>query len=159
MDRNGWVNIQELIDNTNKYKKMNLSIDIIKLIVANNDKQRFRISDDGKMIRANQGHSISIDLELENKTPPDILYHGTAARFLDSIWKEGLKPMTRQYVHLSSNEETAVKVGKRHGRPIVLHIDAKIMCEEGYKFYLSENKIWLVKEVPIKYLKLSNCPA
>jgi putative RNA 2'-phosphotransferase len=153
MDKNGWVNIQELIDNANKYKRMHLTIDIIKLIVATNDKQRFRISDDGKSIRANQGHSISVDLELENKAPPDILYHGTAGRFIDSIMKDGLKPMTRQYVHLSLNEETAIKVGKRHGKPVVLYIDAKRMNEEGYKFYLSENKVWLVDKVPQKYIK------
>jgi putative RNA 2'-phosphotransferase len=158
MDKNGWVNIQELINNANKYKKMNLSIDILKLVVAANDKQRFAISADGKSIRANQGHSISVDLELENKTPPDILYHGTASRFIDSIMGEGLKPMTRQYVHLSFNEETALRVGIRHGKPIVLYIDAKKMYEEGYKFYLSENKVWLVEKVPIKYIKFGNYP-
>jgi putative RNA 2'-phosphotransferase len=155
MDKNGWVNIQELIDNANKYKKMHLTTDIIKLVVAANDKQRFKISGDGKSIRANQGHSIPVDLELENKTPPDILYHGTAGRFIDSIMMDGLRPMGRQYVHLSLNEETALKVGKRHGKPIVLYIDAKKMHEEGYKFYLSENKVWLVDKVPKKYIKCS----
>jgi putative RNA 2'-phosphotransferase len=133
---------------------MNLTIDIIKTIVETNDKQRFIISDDGKKIRANQGHSIQIDLELENKIPPDILYHGTASRFIDSIMKDGLKSMRRQYVHLSINEETAIKVGKRHGTPVVLYIDTKKMHEEGYKFYLSENKIWLVEKVPRKYIKI-----
>jgi putative RNA 2'-phosphotransferase len=153
MDKNGWVNIQELIDNAKKHKKMNLTMDIIKKTVEINDKQRFIISGDGKRIRANQGHSIPVDLELENKTPPDILYHGTASRFIDSIMKDGLKPMGRQYVHLSLNEETALKAGKRHGKPVVLYIDAKTRHEEGYKFYLSENKVWLVDKVPGKYIK------
>jgi putative RNA 2'-phosphotransferase len=138
MDKNGWVTIQELIDNAGKYKKMNLTIDTIKTVVETNDKQRFIISDDGKEIRANQGHSIPVDLELENTIPPDILYHGTTGRFVDSIMKEGLKPMKRQYVHLSRNEETAAKVGQRHGNPVVLYIDAKRMYEEGHKFYLSD---------------------
>jgi putative RNA 2'-phosphotransferase len=154
MDKNGWVSIQELIDNANKYKNLHLTIDLIKAIVATNDKQRFIISDDGEKIRANQGHSIKVDLELEIKIPPDILYHGTAKRFLDSIMKDGLRPMKRQHVHLSRTEEIAITVGKRHGKPIVLYIDAKRMYEEGYKFYLSENKIWLVDKVPMKYMKI-----
>jgi putative RNA 2'-phosphotransferase len=155
MDKNGWVSIQELIDNANKYKKIHLTMDLIKTVVETNDKQRFVISDDGQRIRANQGHSITVDLELECKIPPDILYHGTATRFVDSIMRDGLKPMTRQYVHLSRTEEIALTVGKRHGKPIVLYIDSKKMYEEGYKFYLSENKVWLVERVPIEYIKTS----
>jgi putative RNA 2'-phosphotransferase len=154
IDKNGWVNINELINNANKYKNMRLNNDLIKIIVETNNKQRFKISDDGKRIRANQGHSITVDLELESKIPPDILYHGTAIRFLDSIMKEGLKPMARQFVHLSPTEEIALIVGKRHGKPTVLYIDAKKMYEEGYKFYLSENKVWLVDKVPVKYINL-----
>lgn len=153
IDRNGWVNIEELIQNAFKYKNIHLTIDLIKTIVKNNDKQRFIISNDEKKIRANQGHSITIDLELEVKIPPDTLYHGTASHFLDSIMKDGIKSMKRQYVHLSDNEETAITVGKRHGKPIVLYIDAKNMYEEGYKFYLSENEVWLVDNVPAKYIK------
>jgi putative RNA 2'-phosphotransferase len=156
MDRNGWVSINELIENANKYKNMRLTVDLIKTIVKNNDKQRFIISDDGEKIRANQGHSLTVDLELESKTPPDILYHGTASRFLDSILKNGLNSMSRQYVHLSSTEETALTVGKRHGNPIILYINAKKMNEDGYKFYLSENNIWLVDKVPAKYIR-TNC--
>jgi putative RNA 2'-phosphotransferase len=155
MDRNGWVDINELIDNAHKYKNLHLTIDLIKTIVETNDKQRFVISDDGKRIRANQGHSIAVDLELESKAPPDILYHGTADRFLNSIFKEGLKPMRRQYVHLSLTEEIALTVGKRHGNPAVLYINTKNMYEEGYEFFLSKNKIWLVKEVPVKYINNS----
>jgi putative RNA 2'-phosphotransferase len=153
MDTNGWISIQELITNAKKYRSLDLTFDIIKFIVKNNDKQRFIISEDGNSIRANQGHSISVDLQLESKIPPDILYHGTASRFLNSIRENGLKSMNRQYVHLSWNEETAVKVGQRHGNPVILYIDAKKMYEDGYKFYLSENKIWLVEKVPKKYIQ------
>jgi putative RNA 2'-phosphotransferase len=156
MDKNGWADIQELIDNANKYRNLHLTVDIIKKVVETNDKQRFILSDDEKRIRANQGHSITVDLELESRTPPDVLYHGTAVRFLDSIKKDGLKSMGRQYVHLSRTEEIAITVGKRHGEPIVLYIDAKTMHEEGYKFYLSENKVWLVDKAPIKYIKIKN---
>jgi putative RNA 2'-phosphotransferase len=154
MDKNGWVGIQELIDNANTYKNLHLTTDIIKKVVETNDKQRFILSDDEKRIRANQGHSITVDLELESRTPPDVLYHGTAIRFLDSIRKDGIKSMGRQYVHLSRTEEIAITVGRRHGEPVVLYIDAKTMHEEGYKFYLSENKVWLVDKVPIKYIKI-----
>jgi putative RNA 2'-phosphotransferase len=153
MDKNGWVDIQELIDNANARKNFRLTIDILKKVVATNDKQRFILSDDGKRIRANQGHSITVDLDLESKMPPDVLYHGTATRFLDSILKEGLKPMGRRYVHLSRTEAIAITVGRRHGKPVVLYIDAKAMYEEGYKFYLSENKVWLVDKAPVKYIK------
>ena len=156
MDKNGWVSINELIANTNKYKNMNLNHDIIKTVVANNDKQRFIVSDDGKRIRANQGHSITVDLELENKKPPDVLYHRTASRFLESIMRDGIKSMNRQYVHLSLTEETAQKVGKRHGNPVILFINSKDMHEEGHKFYLSENKVWLVRYVPVKYINVKN---
>jgi len=156
IDKNGWAGIDEIIDKAGKYKSLHLSVELIKEVVEKNDKQRFIISDDGKRIRANQGHSITIDLELESKTPPDILYHGTATRFLGSIMKDGLKPMTRQYVHLSATEKTALTVGKRHGEPTVLHIDAKGMYEDGYKFYLSENGIWLVEKVPAEYIKNNN---
>jgi putative RNA 2'-phosphotransferase len=153
MDKNGWVSVQELIDNANTYKNLHLTIDTIKKVVETNDKQRYILSDDENRIRANQGHSITVDLELESRTPPDVLYHGTAIRFLDSIKKDGLKSMGRQYVHLSRTEEIAITVGKRHGEPVVLYIDAKTMHEEGYKFYLSENKVWLVDNVPVKYIK------
>jgi putative RNA 2'-phosphotransferase len=156
MDKNGWVNINELINNANKYKNMNLTIDLIKTIVKTNDKQRFILSDDELRIRANQGHSIKVDLELEEKIPPDILYHGTARRFLDKIMKDGIKTMNRQHVHLSHTEETALTVGKRHGEPIILYINSKKMYDEGFKFYLSENRVWLVNYIPVNYINVKN---
>ncbi|MCL2443778.1 MAG: RNA 2'-phosphotransferase [Treponema sp.] len=151
MDENGWINIDELIAKTTKYR---LTIEVIKDIVKNNDKQRFKISDDGKMIRASQGHSIEIDLGLESKTPPAILYHGTVKRFLSSIMNQGLLSRGRNYVHLSHNEKTAVDVGKRRGEPIILKINSGKMHEDGIKFYLSDNNVWLVDSVPVEYI---NC--
>ena len=115
MDENGWVDIEELIANAYKYKKKHLNIDMIKNVVKTNDKQRYSISADGKKIRANQGHSIDVDVELECSMPPDMLYHGTAVRFLDSIMKDGLKPMSRQYVHLSLTEEMQYLLEKDTG--------------------------------------------
>jgi putative RNA 2'-phosphotransferase len=156
MDENGWVSIQQLIDNALKYKNMNLDIETIKDVVATSDKQRFIIDVTGKRIRANQGHSISVDLELKNVTPPDTLYHGTSDRFLETILKDGLKPMSRQHVHLSATKETAVIVGKRHGKPIVLQIDCKSMNEAVIKFYLSENNVWLVDYVHPKFISIAD---
>ena len=153
MDENGWVEIEQLINNGKKYKNINLNKDLIEDIVKNNDKQRFTLDDSKKRIRANQGHSINVDLELESKIPPNILYHGTTERFLDSILKDGLKPMSRQHVHLSSTKDTAINVGKRHGKPVVLIIDSEKMDEEGYEFFLSKNDVWLVRYVPSKFIK------
>ncbi|MDR2095148.1 MAG: RNA 2'-phosphotransferase [Treponema sp.] len=156
MDNNGWVDIDELIHNANEYKHMRLDKEILAEIVKTNDKQRFIIDNEKNKIRANQGHSISIDLALEPQTPPDELFHGTAIRFLESIMENGIKPMSRQYVHLSRTVEIAENVGKRHGKPIVLYINSKAMYENGYKFYLSENKVWLVDYVPKEYIKSKN---
>jgi putative RNA 2'-phosphotransferase len=152
MDSQGWADIDELINNANKYNNMQLTKEIILEIVKTNDKQRYVIDTETNKIRANQGHSIAINLALEPQMPPDELYHGTATRFLASIMENGLKPMSRQYVHLSRTVEIAENVGKRHGKPIVLYIDTKAMYENGYTFYLSENNVWLVEYVPKEYI-------
>jgi len=151
INKNGWANIDELIE---KAIKRNLILDynLIKTVVKENDKQRFKISDDGKMIRANQGHSIEVDVGFECKTPPKILFHGTANRFLPSIMKDGLLSMSRQHVHLSETQETAIAVGKRHGKPVVLKITSGKMHDDGFVFYLSENNVWLVDKVPAEYI-------
>lgn len=148
MDKNGWVLVDELIEKS----EIELNKEIIEKIVKNSDKQRFELKD-GK-IRANQGHSIDVDVELVSKEPPEILYHGTATRFLENIFKEGLLPQSRQYVHLSRDEDTALKVGQRHGKAIVLKIRALAMFTDGYTFFLSKNGVWLTKSVPIKYIKV-----
>lgn len=116
-------------------------------------KQRYAFSEDGTRIRANQGHSVAVDLELKPQTPPETLWHGTGDRFVASIEREGLRRMQRQYVHLSADPDTAVKVGKRHGRPVLFEVDAARMAADGIRFYRSENGVWLTEAVPVKYLK------
>jgi putative RNA 2'-phosphotransferase len=151
MDKNGWVNVNELLH------KLNITKFILDSIVDTNDKKRYSYNEDMTLIRANQGHSINVDVELEQKIPPVILYHGTSPDYIKSIMKDGLNKMNRQYVHLSSDIETAINVGKRHSKrnePIILIIDCKSMVKNGYKFYLSNNGVWLTDHVPQKYLSL-----
>lgn len=151
LDFNGWTNLDELIVKSQS-KLPTLTREQVLEVVASNDKQRFALSDDGKRIRANQGHSVKVDLDLKPQTPPDVLYHGTATRFLDSIMKDGLTSQSRNHVHLSKDRDTAVKVGSRHGKVIVLLVDSKKMATDGIEFILSDNKVWLTDSVPIKYL-------
>ena len=147
----GWADVNELITKANNHG-FDFSCASIADIVATSEKQRFKLSDDKKRIRANQGHSINVDIGLIQKTPPDKLFHGTAIRFIDSIQKQGLIAGSRQYVHLSSDEETAVKVGERHGSPKVLLIKSGKMHQAGFEFFLSENNVWLTKNVPSEYI-------
>ena len=149
LDKNGYANVQELI------QKSNYDFDFKTLVevVETNNKQRFSFNEDRTLIRANQGHSINVDLELTSQQPPNILYHGTATRFLDSIRDKGLIPNGRQHVHLSKDRATAINVGSRHGTPIVLLIDALQMFNAGHKFFCSENGVWLTQEVPLKYIR------
>jgi len=146
-DEHGWREVSDLIKNQGYTMKE------LEEIVETNNKQRYEFSDDKKKIRARQGHSIPVDVELKETTPPDVLYHGTATRFLDSILKQGILKGTRLYVHLSDTIETAKKVGIRHGKPAVLFLDAKQMVADGVKFYLSNNGVWLTDYVDSKYIK------
>ena len=151
LDEHGWANVDELIAGVaDQYKGFDMST--LEEIVKTDNKQRYSFNETKTLIRANQGHSIPVDVELEEKIPPAILYHGTADRFANSIDREGLKPMSRLYVHLSSNIETANKVGSRHGKPIIYEVDTVAMRNDGYKFYISANGVWLTKIVPAKYL-------
>ena len=125
---------------------------MLEEIVRTDSKQRYSFNKDKTLIRANQGHSIPVDVELEKKTPPEFLYHGTGEKFVSSIDKEGLLSKSRLYVHLSKDTETAVKVGSRHGKPVVYRVAARKMADEGYEFFLSVNGVWLVKAVPAEYL-------
>lgn len=152
LDNNGWASIATLIDHAKP--QFILTHDMIEEVVRDSDKQRFALSDDKTMIRANQGHSINIDLQLEEATPPSILYHGTATRFLDSIHQEGLVSKRRHHVHLSSDIETATSVGSRHGKVVILTIDAGHMHSQGYPFYLSKNGVWLTEHVPMTYITI-----
>lgn len=152
LDKNGWANTEELIQKSIT-KNHRLTLEILKDIVATNDKKRFSFNEDQSKIRANQGHSLQhIDLEMQTQEPPAILYHGTVAKFLESIQELGLVKGTRQHVHLSLDIETAKKVGSRRGIPVILKINAKQMHIDEYEFYLSANGVWLTDHVPAKYI-------
>jgi putative RNA 2'-phosphotransferase len=151
LDAHGWANVKDLIEGVNKTHK--LDMELLEEIVATDDKQRYSFNEDKTMIRANQGHSVNVDVELEEAIPPEYLYHGTATKYMDSIWKTGLVSKSRLYVHLSSDTETATKVGERHGKSIVFRIRSKCMYLQGYKFYKSQNGVWLTKEVPVEFIE------
>ncbi|MER0437944.1 RNA 2'-phosphotransferase [Emticicia sp. W12TSBA100-4] len=148
LDPNGWADVDELLNKS----KLKFSFQQLVEVVEKNDKQRFILSDDQTKIRANQGHSIKIDLDLTPQIPPPILYHGTVEKYLDSIRTEGLKKMNRNHVHLSKDIETAQKVGNRRGIAIILKIDAEAMNNDKILFYCSENGVWLTDNVPTKYI-------
>jgi putative RNA 2'-phosphotransferase len=151
LDEHGWANVDELIAGIAKRQTFDRTT--LEEIVRTDEKQRYSFNEDKTLIRANQGHSIPVDVELEQKTPPEILYHGTGEKYAASIEKQGLIPKSRLYVHLSSDYNTAVKVGSRHGKPIVYTVAAGEMQKKGYAFYLSVNGVWLTKSVPISFLK------
>jgi len=152
LSEEGWLDIDELIANANE-RGNKLSLELLHEVVATNDKKRFALSDDGLRIRASQGHSVSgVDLKLDEQTPPDTLYHGTVAAFLESIRADGLRKRSRNYVHLSAEETTATKVGARRGKPVILQVDAATMHQQGHRFFVSANGVWLVDAVPTAYL-------
>ncbi|MDI9868980.1 RNA 2'-phosphotransferase [Flectobacillus roseus] len=153
LDENGWVEVSTLLQNLEKYQTQ-ISFEQLKEVVDTNSKKRFSFNDDFSKIRANQGHSIEVDLALQTQIPPDILYHGTVEKNLDSIFEKGLSKMNRHHVHLSADTETAQKVGMRHGKPIILTIESKKMYDQGYVFYLSENQVWLTDNVPSEFIQL-----
>jgi putative RNA 2'-phosphotransferase len=151
LDGRGWAVIDEMLAGMAR-KGYPITRQVLDEIVAEDGKQRYTISDDGLRIRANQGHSMAVDVELEELRPPAVLFHGTASRFADAIRRDGLKAMSRQHVHLSIDEPTAIIVGKRHGKPVVFRIDARRMADAGIKFLRSANNVWLVAAVPPEYL-------
>ncbi|MET0394645.1 MAG: RNA 2'-phosphotransferase [Chitinophagaceae bacterium] len=148
----GWAPVAELIAGMNE-KGIAADRGMIQIVVDTNDKKRFAFNEDRTMIRASQGHSIAVELGLEEQTPPDILYHGTAAQFIESIRGQGLQKQQRHHVHLSAAADTARTVGSRHGKPVVLIINAKAMHAKGHKFYQSENGVWLTEEVPAAFFE------
>jgi putative RNA 2'-phosphotransferase len=149
LNENGWASIDELIEKTVDFK---LNRDLIEIVVGTNDKKRFSISDDGLQIKANQGHSIDVDLELTPIQPPQFLVHGTAERFVEAIRVQGLNKMQRHHVHLSESKAVAENVGSRYGKSVLLNISAKEMFDDGFKFYKSANNVWLVDSVSPKYI-------
>jgi putative RNA 2'-phosphotransferase len=156
LDGNGWLPINELIENANRIGKQ-LSLQQIHQVVATSAKKRFSLSNDGLQIRANQGHSVSgIDLQFEPATPPPKLYHGTVFPFLQSIRQQGLKKRSRHHVHLSANIETATQVGSRRGKPVILEVKANEMHAAGFAFYISVNGVWLTDFVPVEFLVIPN---
>ena len=152
LDAQGWVAVDELLAALQQHSQP-LTRTQLEHIVETNNKKRFAFSDDGLCIRANQGHSVEIELGYEPATPPAVLYHGTATRFLDSIRAQGLVKGARHHVHLSADEATAHIVGSRHGKPVVLTVDAAAMHAAGCAFYLSANGVWLTEHVPVAYLR------
>ncbi|UQX02055.1 RNA 2'-phosphotransferase [Streptomyces sp. RerS4] len=151
LDPHGWVEIDELLSAA-AHHGFALTRAELDHVVAANDKQRFAV--DGTRIRANQGHTVPVDLDLPEAEPPAYLYHGTVARALDAIRAEGLRPMARHHVHLSPDRETATRVGARRGRPIVLSVDAGAMRAAGHVFWISANGVWLTESVPPRFLRL-----
>jgi putative RNA 2'-phosphotransferase len=151
LDDSGWCRVDDLLRGcaASGYKITREELDAV---VAENDKKRFEFSADGNRIRASQGHSIEVDLQYTPKEPPATLYHGTATRFIDSIKKLGLIKGARQQVHLSADKDTAFKVGQRHGKPLVIKINAGEMHKSGIPFYFTPNGVWLVDAVPPQYL-------
>ena len=147
-DRNGWVRVGVLLN------EMSITLPILQGVVAEDTKGRFEFSEDESSVRALYGHSIEVNLELEPTTPPIILYHGTAEKYLENIMKDGLKPRKRNYVHLSETIDMAMQVGARHGKPIVLAIDTEAMISVGNKFYKAQNGVWLIGDILPKFLKI-----
>ena len=151
LDEHGWANVNELIAGIAKTQPFDMSM--LEEIVITDEKQRYSFNEDKTLIRANQGHSIPVDVELEQKTPPELLYHGTGEKYTASIEVQGLIPKSRLYVHLSPDYDTAVKVGSRHGKPVVYTVAAGEMQKNGYAFYQSVNGVWLTKSVPVEFLR------
>ncbi|MFI4859853.1 MAG: RNA 2'-phosphotransferase [Phycisphaerales bacterium JB063] len=151
LDPNGWVGVDDLLSafqrNGKRYTR-----ECIDRAVAENDKQRFEFSEDRARIRARQGHSVRVDLGYEPAVPPDVLFHGTATRNLASVREKGLLKMNRHHVHLSTSKATMWAVAQRHGRPVILEVNAKQMHADGFEFFVTENEVWLVDAVPPIYL-------
>lgn len=152
LDKHGWTDTSRLINALNQ-QGVAMDMNLLITVVQENDKQRFAFNEDQSRIRANQGHSVTIDLQLAPATPPEYLYHGTVPRFMDAIRVDGLMKMSRQHVHLSPDIETARKVGSRRGQPIILTIATGQMHRAGHAFFISENKVWLTDHVPPKYIQ------
>lgn len=149
-DRNGWVKIELLLD------EISVSCQDLTLIIESDDKGRFEFSKDKMSVRALYGHSNDVDLGLESGTPPAILYHGTAEKYLESIMQDGLKPRKRNFVHLSETTDMAEQVGSRHGIPVVLAVDTEAMVLNNYNFYKAKNGVWLIEDIPVQFIKIEH---
>ena len=155
LDTAGWVAVDLLLAAAGRSGN-GMKHNELEEVVATSDKQRFAFDEDRTRIRANQGHTITVDLQLPQMTPPAVLYHGTPLRFLDSILRDGLRPQQRHHVHLSHDPQTALRVGNRQGKAVLLRIDAERMHADGHVFLRSENGVWLSDHVPPMYLNRGN---
>lgn len=149
LDAHGWANVEDLL--TNIQSKYPIDMSILEEIVNTDDKNRYSFNKEKTHIRANQGHSIDVDVELDRVEPPEYLWHGTGAKYSKSIYEKGIIPKSRLYVHLSQDADTATKVGSRHGTPVLLCIRSKDMYNDGYEFFKSKNGVYLTKYVPVQY--------
>lgn len=152
LDQNGWIDVNELIKKANNYG-IKVDRETLNHIVETNPKKRFAFNNTFDKIRASQGHSVEIELGYINQKPPEILFHGTADKFVQSILDTGLEKRNRQHVHLSNDLETAIKVGQRHGKPFVFKVFAEQMYNDNFQFFISDNGVWLTDNVPTKFLK------
>lgn len=153
LDENGWASVKELLErsvqNGNSFTRNELEV-----VVETNEKKRFSFDESGAKIRANQGHSLELKIEFEERTPPKILYHGTAERNVKAIWETGLQRMKRHHVHLSADVETARNVGARYGKPVIFQIETEKMLAENFKFYISKNGVWLADKIPPEFIEI-----
>ncbi|MBC7798253.1 MAG: RNA 2'-phosphotransferase [Pyrinomonadaceae bacterium] len=152
LEENGWVKVTDLLNACAENGKT-FTLEELRQVVETNDKQRFAFDESGEKIRANQGHSVTVEIEFEAKIPPEILYHGTGLKNVELIVETGLKKMNRHHVHLSDNLETARKVGLRHGKPVIFEVDTRTMLENDFVFFVSANGVWLVDNVPPQFLR------
>ena len=155
LDEAGWVSVDELLEAI-KASGRQLTRDMLETVVRENDKQRFAFNEDATMIRASQGHSVDVELQYQPTEPPEFLYHGTPQKFVRSIQDQGLKKMSRHHVHLHEDVQVATTVGKRRGVPVVLTVQSGQMHRDGFEFFVSENRVWLVDNVPAKYIEFPN---
>ena len=152
LDQNGWVLVHELLEKANSYG-VHIDHQTLNQIVTTNSKKRFAYNETFDKIRASQGHSVAIELGYRNQTPPEILYHGTGEKWVESILKTGIQKQNRQHVHLSGDLDTAKKVGQRHGKPIIFNVFEEAMYNDNFVFFISDNGVWLTDYVPIRYLE------
>lgn len=151
LDESGWVDVDVLMSALSRHNK-GMSRETLEEVVDTNDKQRFSFSEDGTRIRANQGHSVDVELGYESATPPEILYHGTPQQFVEAIRSEGLNKMNRHHVHLHIDVATSTAVGQRRGKPVLLEVRALDMRQAGHEFFVTPNDVWLTDSVPPKYI-------
>ncbi len=154
LDEQGWVPTEELISKYNANRHFPITFEELDYVVQHNNKKRFAFNEDNSKIRASQGHSLEIKLNYDPLEPPEFLYHGTALKFLTSIEKTGIEKRNRHHVHLSANLDTALNVGSRHGKPVILKISAQKMHADGHQFFCSENEVWLTEGVPVEYFEV-----